>query len=70
MKRKLLCMLVKGAETTGMMVAGCIELVLIDLVYGKAKYRKRGPKMRPIIHRTIHRRTVVIQQPVVVKERV
>ena len=31
--------------------AGAVELILIDAVFGKGKYRKRGPKMRPIIHR-------------------
>jgi hypothetical protein len=41
--------------------AGAVELVLIDGVFGKSKYRKRGAKMRPIIHRTINR-TVYVQR--------
>jgi hypothetical protein len=43
-------------------IAGAIELVMIDLAWGKGKYRKRGPKMRPIIHRT-YNRTVVVREP-------
>jgi hypothetical protein len=39
-----------------------VELVAIDFVFGKARYRKRGPKMRPIIHRT-YNRTVVVREP-------
>jgi hypothetical protein len=42
--------------------ANAVELVMIDGVFGKAKYRKRGPKMRPIIHRT-YNRTVVVREP-------
>lgn len=38
-----------------------IELVMIDLVFGKSKYRKRGARMRPIIHRT-YNRTVYIRR--------
>ena len=42
--------------------ANAVELVLIDFAFGKSKYRKRGPKMRPIIHRT-YNRTVVVREP-------
>lgn len=42
--------------------AASIELVLIDLVFGKAKYRRHGPKMRPIIHRT-YNKTVIARTP-------
>lgn len=45
-------------------IAAAIELILIDLVFGKSKYRRRGAKMRPIIHRTYNRRTVIIREPV------
>ncbi|HEY7348099.1 MAG TPA: hypothetical protein VH599_07235 [Ktedonobacterales bacterium] len=43
-------------------VAASVELVLIDLVFGKAKYRRHGPKMRPIIHRT-YNKTVIVREP-------
>lgn len=54
----------KLALKSGSFVADALELVLIDLAYGKAKYRRRGPRLRPIIHRTYNRRTVIVQQPV------
>lgn len=40
-------------------IAGTIELCLIDLAFGKSRYRKRYPKMRPIIHKTYNRTYVV-----------
>jgi hypothetical protein len=43
-------------------VINAVELVMIDFAFGKSKYRKRGPKMRPIIHRT-YNRTVVVREP-------
>jgi hypothetical protein len=49
--------------------ASGVELFLIDFVFGKAKYRKRGPKMRPIIHRT-YNRTVYIRREILPSERV
>jgi hypothetical protein len=36
-----------------------VELILIDGVFGKGKYRKRGAKPRPIIHRTYNRTYIV-----------
>lgn len=41
--------------------ADAIQLVMVDLVYGKPKYRKRAPQPRPIIHRT-YNRTVIYRQ--------
>jgi hypothetical protein len=50
-------------EAVANIIINAIELVIIDAVFGKSKYRKRGPKMRPIVHRTYHRnRTVYIQR--------
>lgn len=54
----------KLALKSGRFVADVLELFLIDLAYGKSKYRRRGPRLRPIIHRTYNRRTVIVQQPV------
>lgn len=54
----------KLALKGGSWIADALELFLIDLAYGKAKYRRRGPRLRPIIHRTYNRRTVIVQQPV------
>lgn len=51
------------------LIAGAIELVMIDLAWGKGKYRKRGPKMRPIIHRT-YNRTVYIRREMLPSEQV
>lgn len=70
MKHKLGRNLIKSAQFIGMGLATGIELVLIDLTFGKSKYRKHGARMRPIIHRTVNHRTVIIQQPVAVTERV
>jgi hypothetical protein len=50
------------AHTSIRAFANAVELLLIDFVFGKAKYRKRGPKMRPIMHRT-YNRTVVVREP-------
>jgi hypothetical protein len=47
--------------TTIRAFADAVELVMIDLAHSKAKYRKRGSKMRPIIHRTYYR-TVVVRE--------
>ena len=47
--------IIKGA-------ASAVELVMIDLAFGKAKYRKRGPKMRPIVHHT-YNRTYIVRPP-------
>lgn len=57
-------LLQKLAIKSGRWIADAIELFLIDLAYGKSKYRRRGARLRPIIHRTYNRRTVVVQQPV------
>ena len=45
--------------------ANAIHFLLIDGVFGKSKYRKRGAKMRPIIHRTYNRTVYVRPAPVV-----
>jgi hypothetical protein len=50
------------AHTSIKAFAYAVELILIDFVFGKAKYRKRGPKLRPIMHRT-YNRTVVVREP-------
>jgi hypothetical protein len=39
------------------------ELVAIDLAFGKSWHRKRGPRPRPIIHRT-YNRTIIYRPPV------
>ena len=57
-------LLQKLAIKSGRLVVYAIELFLIDFTYGKSKYRKRGARLRPIIHRTYNRRTVIVQQPV------
>lgn len=53
----------KLAVQTIRWVADACELLLIDLTYGKGKYRSRGARLRPIIHRTYNHRTVVIREP-------
>ncbi len=40
-----------------------VHLFMIDLVWGKGKYRKHGPKMRPIIHRT-YVRNITVREPI------
>lgn len=50
--------------------AGAVELILIDAVFGNARFRKHGPKMRPIIHRTYVRNIVVRERPLSRQERV
>jgi len=50
------------------LLANAVELVMIDFVFGKSKYRKHGAKMRPIIHRTINR-TVYVQRVMLPSER-
>jgi hypothetical protein len=46
----------------GQILADSIHQILIDLVFGKSKYRKKGAKMRPIIHRTINNeRTIIVK---------
>jgi 2C-methyl-D-erythritol 2,4-cyclodiphosphate synthase len=52
-----------GLEAVANVIISAIELVLIDAVFGKSKYRKRGAKMRPIIHRT-YNRTIVVRSSV------
>ena len=49
------------AFTSIKLFTDAVELLLIDFVFGKGKYRKRGPKTRPIIHRTVNR-TVYVQR--------
>jgi hypothetical protein len=49
-------------EAVATNIINAIELVIADAAWGKAKYRKRGSKMRPIIHRT-YNRTVVVREP-------
>jgi hypothetical protein len=43
--------------------ASAVELILIDFAFGKGKFRKRGSKMRPIIHRT-YNRTIIYRASV------
>ena len=46
----------------GQFLADSIHQVLIDAVFGKSKYRKKGARMRPIIHRTINNeRTIIVK---------
>ncbi len=40
-------------------LATALELVAIDFAFGKSRYRKRGSRPRPIIHRTYNRTIVV-----------
>lgn len=56
-------------EKAARLIAEVIALVMIDLAWGKGKYRKRGPKMRPIIHRT-YNRTVFIRREMMPTEQV
>lgn len=39
-------------------VAGALQLLVIDAVWGKAKYRKRASRPRPVVHKTfiVHER--------------
>ena len=34
-------------------IAGAIELIIIDLAWGKSWYRKKYPRIRPVIQRTV-----------------
>ena len=44
-------------------LVNAIELLIIDLTYGKNKYRRRGSRIRPIIQKTYNHRTVYIREP-------
>lgn len=49
---------------SGQFLADCIQLVAVDHTpgFGKNKYRKKGTRMRPIIHRTINNtRTIIVK---------
>lgn len=47
---------------SGQLLADSIHLVLIDGTFGKSKYRKKGARVRPIIHRTINNtRTIIVK---------
>jgi hypothetical protein len=48
-------------EAVAHTIINAIELVIADAAWGRAKYRKRDPKLRPIIHRT-YNRTVVVRE--------
>lgn len=50
------------ARKSGQFLADSIHQVLIDAVFGKSKYRKKGARVRPIIHRTINNtRTIIVK---------
>lgn len=40
-------------ERTAAGIVNALMLVITDLVYGKAKYRKRASQPRPIVQRTV-----------------
>ena len=40
-------------------LAWALELLGIDVAFGKGKYRKHGPKLRPIVNKTIVRHITV-----------
>jgi len=60
--RKRLLALANLLEKLTMVIITSIELVMQDLVFGKAKYRRRTPKPRPVV-RTIYNQTIVYREP-------
>ena len=61
--RKRLLALANLLEKLTMVIITSIELVMQDLVFGKARYRRREPRARPVV-RTIYNQTIVYRDPV------
>jgi hypothetical protein len=43
-------------------VAYALQLILIDLMYGNGKYRKRTAQPRTVIHHDYHHHTIVYRE--------